>query len=117
VPTGYCLVPYSSLVGADRAGKIFVEQKFVTNLCYSAAEGIALFEIAALQTAAKPSNALFSAPMSETLRDHIPLRPHLDAIIANLSRGVQALFHVSFFKNLAFAVRLTSPDPRETIGL
>ena len=80
-------------------------------------KGVALFQIAAFDAAAKPANALLSAAVGEAFRDDVALGALLHRIIADLSSGVQTFFEVSRFENFAIAIGETRPYSGKTIGL
>ena len=73
-------------------------------------EGIAGLGIAGLEPKLEPAHALGRAPMGKSVRDHLTLRPLLNAIIPNLAGSIQRFLDISGFKDLAALVGLTGPD-------
>jgi hypothetical protein len=74
-------------------------------------------QIPSRHAAFKPSDALLGATVRKAFRDDIPLSASLNAIVADLSGGIQTLFNISFLKDLTSLVCRVGPDPRKTVSL
>ena len=79
-------------------------------------ESVAGRDVARLQTASEPLSPLCRRAVREAFRANAPARHPLQAIIADRSRGIEALRHISLIDNVALLGRV-SPHTGEAIGL
>src|SRR5690606_23432207 len=88
-------------VGSERAGR----------------ERVAGVEVAALEAAPEPGDALLRAAVRERLGRHRALGLALDAVVADRGRRAEALLHVALLEQLARAVRVVRPHAGQAVRL
>src|SRR6185295_5060904 len=80
-------------------------------------ERVALVNAAGLQAALEPGDALRARAVGEALGNDRALRALLQCVVADLRRGVQGLFDIALFQNLARRLGVMAPDAGEAVGL
>src|SRR5690606_4882558 len=83
----------------------------------SSREGVARVDVAGLVADLEPANALRGRTVCKRFRHDVAARTLLQAVVADLARGVQAFFDVAGLQQLPLPIRVVRPDARETVGL
>ena len=79
-------------------------------------EGVAVINVAAVETALKPGIALLGSAVGEAVGNDPALALLLQTIVADRLRGIQRLFQIALLQNL-FILHVMPPHAGKTVGL
>src|SRR5690606_19410252 len=81
------------------------------------AERVAGLDVALLEAATEPADALLRRTVGEALRSDVAACAALQAVVADRARRRQRFFHVARFEDLTRAVGVIRPDAGEAVRL